>query len=76
MNSTLSRSASPPHHLPLSRRFTTAFVPDIVGYELESAGADRLVDRICPVCIEVAVDDQRGIVGEIRDDGDIRLGSA
>ena len=41
---------------------------DVVGYELESAGADRLSDWVCAVRIEVAMDDKRRIVGEVRDD--------
>ena len=38
---------------------------DVVGHQLESSGTDRLLDRVGAILVEVAMHDQRRIVGEV-----------
>ena len=52
--------------------FDFSLAADRVGYQFECPRADRLCDRVSAAGVETAMDDQSRIVGEIRDDCDVR----
>ena len=63
--------AAPP--LAVRSALESGFLADLEGNEFERGSADRMLDQILAIFVEIAVNDQARIVRHARNDGDVRL---